>query len=285
MAQRKRPNAFQFHILVFLLLIITSGTMLALSTGGFIVNFKTVGFSFFSAIQKGTHAVTSGVTGFVTAVKELAVLKEEYTLLTQKLQDYEYLQRNNAEIRKENERLKEQLKFSQSVEQINYPAIVIGRDPNNTYSGITINKGSLNGIKKNMPVIAVQNGHVGLVGKITTVGLTTSIVIPVYDYQCNVSSRIQTTRDIGIVTGNGSPDAPLLMKYIKKRVLEELQYGDIVVTSGENDNYLKDIPVGTISKISVLDYDTSLEIELTPIIDFSRLETVLAVDLIDRGAL
>jgi hypothetical protein len=35
----------------------------------------------------------------------------------------------------------------------------------------------------------------------------------------------------------------------------------------------------------VLDYDTSLEIELTPIIDFSRLETVIAVDVSDRGEL
>ena len=285
MAQKKRPNAFQFHILVFLVLVIFSGTILALSTGGFIVNFKTVGFSFLSAVQKGAHAVGSGITGLVTAVKDLSVLREEYAVLTQKLQDYEYLQRNNAEIRKENERLREQLKFSQSIVQTNLPALVIGRDPNSIYSGITINKGSLNGIKKNMPVIAVQNGHVGLVGKITTVGLTTSMVMPVYDYQCNVSSRIQTTRDIGIVSGTGSHDAPLLMKYIKKRVLEELQYGDIVVTSGENDNYLRDIPVGTISKISVLDYDTSLEIELTPIIDFSRLETVIAVDVSDRGEL
>ncbi len=285
MAHRKRPSVFQYHILVFLLLIIMSGTILALSTGGFVVNFKTVGFSFLSAVQKGTHAFVSGITGFITAVKDLAVLQDEYEVLTQKLQDYEYLQRNNAEIKKENDRLREQLKFSQTLTNANYPALVIGRDPNSIYSGITINKGSLDGIKKNMPVIAVQNGHVGLVGKITIVGLTTSMIMPVYDFQCNVSSRIQSTRDIGIVSGNGSPDAPLLMKYIKKRVLEELQYGDIIVTSGENDNYLRDIPVGTISKISVLDYDTSLEIELTPIIDFSRLETVIAVDVADRGDL
>ena len=148
MPQRKRPSAFQFNILVFLILLIVSGTMLALSTGGFIVNFKTVGFSFLSAVQKGTHALVSGISGAVTAVKDLAVLKEEYTLLTQKLQDYEYLQRNNAEIRKENDRLKEQLKFSQSIKENNFPALVIGRDPNNVYSGITINKGSINGIKK-----------------------------------------------------------------------------------------------------------------------------------------
>ena len=68
------------------------------------------------------------------------------------------------------------------------------------------------------------------------------------------------------------------MQYIKKRVLEELSFGDVIVTSGENDNYMRDIPIGSISKITVLDYNSSLNIELTPIIDFSRLETVIVVN-------
>ena len=58
----------------------------------------------------------------------------------------------------------------------------------------------------------------------------------------------------------------------------EFQEGDIVVTSGENGNYTRNIPIGRISKIAVLDYDANLEIEVEPIIDFSRLETVLIID-------
>ena len=69
------------------------------------------------------------------------------------------------------------------------------------------------------------------------------------------------------------------MQYIKKRVLNELQYGDVIVTSGENENYLKDITIGNITKIKTVDYDSSLIIEITPIIDFSRLENVMIVDI------
>jgi len=69
------------------------------------------------------------------------------------------------------------------------------------------------------------------------------------------------------------------MKYIKKRVLPDLQYGDLIVTSGENENFLKDIPIGYISTITVQDYDSSLNIELTPVIDFGRLEIVIVVDM------
>ena len=55
--------------------------------------------------------------------------------------------------------------------------------------------------------------------------------------------------------------------------------GDIVVTSGENNNYMRDLAIGSISKITVLDYNSSLDIELTPIIDFSRLENVVVVNM------
>lgn len=279
MEKEKSNSSFRLSLLSFIILVIISGTMLALSSGGFILNFKEVGFSVFTTAQKGVNAVFHGITGAFEAVKELSELRKDYNELVEKLKDYEYLQRNNAEIRKENELLKEQLQISQSMINKNYSAQVIGRDPDNLYSGITVNKGSKQGIKKNMPVIAVQNGDIGLVGKVVSVGAFTSLVMPIYDFQCNISGRIQHTRDVGLVVGQGDSDIPLQMQYIKKRVEDELQYGDVIVTSGENENYLKDVPIGNISKISRVDYDSSLIIEVTPIIDFARLENIIIVDL------
>ncbi len=279
--EAKRHRAFQFRLpeLVLCVLLIFSGVNLAFSSGGFVDSFQRVGFTVFSTLQKGLHSVTSGLASTVTAVHELSRLKTENKILEEQLKNYEYFQRNNTEIRKENERLKEQLAFATSLEQKNYPAQIIGRNPDSLYSGLTINKGSRSGIKKNMPVLAVQGGNVGLVGKVVTVGLGTSIVMPVYDLKCNVSARIQNTRDVGIVSGLGSADVPLSLRYIKKRVLEELHYGDIIVTSGETENFPRDIPIGTISRISILDYDSSLSIDIVPAVDFSRLETVVVVDL------
>jgi len=278
MSQRRIRLRLRTSFLVFLLYLVISGLLLGFSSGGFVINFKKLGFSIISSVQKGISAVTNGVTSFFTAMGDLADLRSEYEILQNKLADYEYLQRNNADIKKENARLKEQLGFSSDYTYKNYPAEIIARDPNSLYSGITVNKGSKHNIKKGMPVIAIQNGDVGLVGKVVSVGRETSLIMPIYDYQCNVSARIETTRDIGLVSGTGSSESLLTMKYIKKRVLNELNYGDIIVTSGENDNYLKDIPIGSISNINILDYDTSLEIEITPIIDFSRLEHVIIVD-------
>ena len=276
---KKSRFSFKLSELLLVVFVLISGVMLAFSSGSFVLNFKNIGFAVFSTVQSGVHSVFSGIGDTFGAVRELAQLKKEYAELTRKLEDYEQMRRSNAEIRKENERLLEQLQFTTSLEERNYPAQIISRDTDNLYAYFTINKGSTSGIKKNMPVIAYQNGNSGLVGKIVQVGPFTSVVMPVYNMNCTVSARIQNSRDLGLVTGNGKEELPLTMKYIKKRVLEELHYGDVVVTSGENNNYMRDLPLGSISKISIVEYDSSLDIELTPIIDFSRLETVVVVNM------
>ena len=276
----KNKTSFRFRFSEFLLigLVLLSSFLLAFSSGKFVLNFKQIGFSVLSTFEKGVHTVVDGVSNTVNAVSELRKLKKDYNELVIKLEHYEQMQRSNADITKENSRLKEQLDFSVSLEEKNIPAQIISRDLDNAFSYLTIDKGSVNGIKKNMPVIAYQNGNQGLVGKVIQVGTFTSQIMPIYNTNNIVSARIQNTRDLGLVNGLGSQDQPLLMQYIRKRVLEELSYGDIVVTSGENDNYMRDIPIGSISKITVLDYNSSLNIELTPIIDFSRLETVIVVN-------
>lgn len=274
-------HSFHFGLSEFVLafLVLLSGVLLALNSSGFVVDFHRLGFTVLSSVQKGVTAVTSGVGKTFNAVQELSRLRDENRELTERLKNYQYLQRSNSEITKENNRLKEQLGFSTSLKEKNYPAQIIGREPDSLYSAFTINKGSKSGIKKNMPVLAVQEGIVGLIGKVITVGSGTSLVMPVYDSKCYVSARIQNTRDVGLINGLGSSDSPLTMRYIKKRVLGELSIGDMIVTSGENGNYIQDIPIGTISKITVVDYDSSLDIEVTPVIDFARLETVIVTDL------
>ena len=287
---RRKPNfSFKIKFAEFLLVLylLAGGLSLAFHTGGFILNFKQIGFSVFSSLDKGVHFVAGGFKNTFNAVGELRKLKKDYNELVLKLENYEEMQRSNADIRKENARLKEQLDFAVSLDEKNIPAQIIARDLDNAFTYLTIDKGSVNGIRKNMPVIAFQNGNQGLVGKVVQVGTFTSQIMPIYNINNIVSARIQNTRDLGLVNGLGSQDQPLLMQYIRKSVVDELSYGDIVVTSGENDNYMRDIAIGTITKITTLDYNSSLNIELVPIIDFARLENVVVVnqkELNDRKA-
>jgi len=274
----KSPFKFRFPEFVLALLVIVSGVFLAFTTGSFVVNFSRIGFSIFSSAEKGIFFVTDSVKRQFAAVRELSELKRNYDELVLKLQNYEQMQRSNAEIRKENEQLKEQLDFAKSLEQKNYPAQIISRDTDKLYASLTIDKGSVTGIGKNMPVIAYQNGNIALVGKVIEVGRFTSTIMPVYSINCTVSARIQNTRDLGLVSGFGD-DTKLSLKYIKKRVMDTLNYGDVIVTSGENGNYMRNVPIGSISEIRVVEYDSSLEIDVAPLIDFPRLETVIVVDV------
>ena len=275
--QGKSKFKFRFQELLFIILVVASSVMLSFSSGGFIINFKNVGFTIFSTIEKGVATVSFYVKDAIDGVVKLVNLSKEYDELTEKLKDYEYMQRTNAAIRKENARLKEQLGFADSIQQKTIPANIISRGADNLHTTLIIDKGSKDGIKKNMSVVAIQNGNIGVVGKVVSVGYNTAQIMNIFNSSCSISARMQNTRDIGLVTGNGTEDKPLLMKYIKKRVISELHFGDIVVTSGENGNYIKEIPIGTISKVSILDYDTSLDIEIEPVINFSRLESVMVV--------
>lgn len=277
-SKNKVPFRFKFSEFLLIIFVLLSSLLLAFNSGGFVVNLKKVGFSIISSVEKGVHFVVDGITNTVNSVGELRKLKKEYNELVLKLENYEQMQRSNADITKENERLKEQLGFSISMDEKNIPAQIISRNLDNAYSYLTIDKGSVNGIKKNMPVVAFQNGNQGLVGKVIQVGTFTSQIMPIYNIKNIVSVRIQNTRDLGLVSGLGTQNQRLLLQHIRKRVMEELSYGDVVVTSGENDNYMRDIPVGTITKITALDYNSSLNIELTPIIDFARLENVIVVN-------
>lgn len=285
MASSKQSFRFGLSEILLIVFLLFSGAMLAFHSGGFVLNFRSLGFTLLSSVQKGVSTVTNGIENTFNAVHELARLRQENKELTERLKNYEILQRANTDIRKENERLKEQLDFSVTYQEKNYPAQIIARNPDSLYSAFTINKGSRHGIKKNMPVLAVQNGITGLVGKVVTVGAGTSLVMPIYDTKCSVSARIQKTRDIGLISGNGSSDSMLNMSYIKKRVLDELQIGDLIVTSGEGGNYTSDIPIGSISEIKTLDYDSSLSIKVAPVIDFSRIEMVIVSDLIEVNPL
>lgn len=275
--QGKSKFKFRFQELLFIILVVASSVMLSFSSGGFIINFKNVGFTIFSTIEKGVATVSFYVKDAIDGVVKLVNLSKEYDELTEKLKDYEYMQRTNAAIRKENARLKEQLGFADSIQQKTIPANIISRGADNLHTTLIIDKGSKDGIKKNMSVVAIQNGSIGVVGKVVSVGYNTAQIMNIFNSSCSISARMQNTRDIGLVTGNGTEDKPLSMKYIKKRVISELHFGDIVVTSGENGNYVKEIPIGTISKVSILDYDTSLDIEIEPVINFSRLESVMVV--------
>jgi rod shape-determining protein MreC len=239
---------------------------------------ESVGLTVFGFFQRGFAAVGGFFSDSVASIAELQRLRDNYRELSAKLERYTNVERSIADLREENKRLKEQLDFSQDIAYQRMAARIVAKDPENLYSTITIDKGFGEGIRKNMAVIAFQDGIEGLVGRVVEVGRGTSKIVPLYDSQSFVAARLSAgSRTEGLVGGQGSPEDPLLMRFVKKRAKDELQFGDLVVTTGFESVYPPDVSVGRVKKVRVLDYQTSIDIELDPVLDFSRLEYVFVV--------
>ena len=272
---------FNFDIFLFAILLLFSSLLLWSSTGEFVLNFKEIGFSIVSGIEKPFFYIHSFFKNTASSIAELSSLKVKYEELAQKLNKYEILETSTLEIQKENKELRELLGFSQNIRTHNIVAEIIALDPHNLYYGIVINKGLKQGVRKNMPVIAFQNGNMALVGKITSVGKSSSVVLPLYDDRCYIAAKMEGAKYRGVVGGQGSDSLPLIMRYVKKRVKDEIKVGEKVLTSGLDDMSIfpKNIPIGYISKIKMHDYETSLELSVEPIINFSILEYVFVLDV------
>jgi rod shape-determining protein MreC len=239
---------------------------------------ESVGLTILGFFQRGFSAIGGFVTDTIASIAELRRLRDDYKELSAKLERYTNMERGLADLREENKRLKDQLGFSQDIAYQRIAARIVAKDPENLYATITIDKGIREGIRKNMPVIAFQDGLAGLVGRVVEVGQGTSKIVPLYDSKSYVAARMAGgSRTEGLVGGQGSPDLPLLMRFVKKRAQGELQFGDLVVTTGFESIYPAEVAVGRISKIRVLEYQTSLDIELDPVLDFSRIEYVFVV--------
>jgi len=271
-------NRLPMELYVFSALMAVSFSLLLFSTRSLILQFRDAGLSVFSGVRGSVDDVSSIVTQSILSVQELAKAKTELGELRERVARNERLERSAAEINEENKRLKEQLGFSQGLTYRHIPAKLVGRDPDNLYSALVINKGSRAGVARDMAVIAWQGGSQALVGKVIQVMTRESLVMPLYDSSLLVASRFAASRYEGIVEGQGNPDLPMRMRFISKRARDMISQGDLVVSSGMGGVYPPDINIGRISNVSYHEYEISMEAELEPLIDFSRLEYVFVIE-------
>lgn len=262
---------------LFLGLILASIILLGISTRSVTVNPKQVGFSVFSLLQRGVSEVGGFFSRVVNSLGELRRLRDSYEQLQDTLHDYRINERELVELRRENARLQEMLGFSESLSYEHVVAEAIGRDSGNLFTTIIINKGSAHGIVRNQPVVTYQGGFQGLVGRVVEVAAVSALVLPVYDVTCYVPGRLQKTRYTGLSRGGGDFLSLLRMTSVPKSAREQINVGDLVVTSGLSSIYPKDIYIGRVRRIGAKEWEASLELDIEPIVDFSRLEYVFVL--------
>jgi len=154
-------------------------------------------------------------------------------------------------------------------------ASVIGFDSGQIYKSLSLNRGSLDGVARDMVVLDRQGRLVGRV--IEPVTLKQSRVQLVTDEDCGVGVRSERFRVIGVLAGDGRGNC--LMRYVL-RTNREVETGESVITSGYDGIYPAGIPVGRVISISE-DATVFKKIMVEPYFDFADLDrvAVLAVDL------
>jgi rod shape-determining protein MreC len=146
-------------------------------------------------------------------------------------------------------------------------ARVIAASADSSSHAIFINRGEHDGIRRNMAVITPD----GIVGKVFEVYRGTAQVLLLTDKESGVGALLAGTRTQGPVGGVGDP--LMVMKYISND--ENVTVGEEILTSGQDQIYPKDLPVGTVAEVKS---GTPFKvIRVKPAAHLDRLEEVLVL--------
>ena len=233
-------------------------------------------------IQSGVNRVGGGLYNELSSVGKLkTALAENETLKTR----VDELTEENTRLRSEQfelERLRSLYELDQEYMQYHkIGARIIAKDSSSWFSVFRIDKGSDDGIKEDMNVIAGG----GLVGIVTDVGANYATVRSIIDDSSRVSAMAQQSGDSCIVAGDLQlfKEGRLKLSYMEKD--DDIKDGDMIVTSNISGKFLPGILVGYATDITV-DYNDHLTKSgyLIPAARFDRLQEVLVItDLKDAG--
>lgn len=271
------------HLIFFIILMFLSLIMLLNAQSKALKSIKSFGLTFFSSFQLGFSGISNYFSDVSDQFADIKKLREELALTEQKLDKAYQLIDEIDDLRKQNIKLRGIIGYSFTIPSLYddsiriIPAQVIAKQPGNYSSSMTINKGKKDGVRINMPVIAPYKEHQGLVGKIVTAGENTSMILPLYNDSFYISARFKDTEYEGLINGLGENTPHILMQYIDKNAKAEIKYGDLVISSGLGQLYPRGIHIGLVNAIKAKPYETSMECEIKPVIDFSRLENVYVI--------
>ena len=234
---------------------------------GHIVN-KTVSF-FVNPAQSAITTTSEYFSGLWSNYVFLISVKAENDILRK---DIDELKNENGKLKEEIEksaRLKALLEYRDEAEFNTTSASIIGFNGDEWSRTFIINKGSTDGLTRDLAVITPT----GAVGKLLMVNSRSSTVLMNTDVRSNIDVYNQRTRTKGVIEGGG--EDTLTLKYI--RLDDDVALGDQLMTSGLVGTFPKGIPVGIVTNIGKTRDNFFKYIEVTPSVDYRKIEDVLVV--------
>jgi rod shape-determining protein MreC len=231
---------------------------------------QAAALSVFSQVQIGASRLFGGFRwvwdGYFAlrgAHEENQRLKDEVAALELRLQQMQALARRGAQ-------LEQTLELREQTSLTTLTANVIALDATGMFWTVTVDRGSSDGVKPDMAVIAPQ----GVVGRVVdSPAMDAAKVQLLIDRNAGAGAVIERTGAGGVVVGTDS-NPPLMMDFVAN--LADVKVGDRIVTSGLDGIYPPGFAIGHVEKVQD-GQGLYKHIEIRPIVDFRALQTVLVV--------
>jgi rod shape-determining protein MreC len=222
-------------------------------------------------IEFGASSVARGVSN----------LWSDYVYLVDVKEDNARLAYDNARLREQVHRLEQhqvenqqlrrllQLKEASNVEAVS--AQVVGKDFTEFFrvTRVVLDRGSRE-IRPHMPVIT-PDGVVGAVMHVSGDSVDVQLAV---DAAFNLDVEDERTKARGFVRGTGDP-ARYACKVEMVDSRDEIEIGDLLVTSGKGKWFPRGVPVARVTKVVKRELGRDQEVEAAPTVDFSRIDAVL----------
>lgn len=231
-------------------------------------------------VQKGINSAGGWMRSKVENLEDLTTVKGENELLREQIAELTLENNSLLQERYELEELRRLYDLDAEYESLNkIAANIIGKDTGNWFNMFIIDKGSNDGIRVDMNVIAGG----GLVGIVTKTGPDWAQVRSIIDDMSNVSAMLLKNSDLCYVRGDLQMMTEGTLQLNELRDLGNVvEPGDKVVTSHVSAKYHKGILIGYVNEVSTDANNMTKSGSLTPAVDFEHLNTVLVITDLKR---
>ena len=274
MNKKKKFQMKSKHLLVLMTFLCISAILLTFTQVVSVSPLREAASRVIVPFQNGINQVGSWMSGKLEAFRNTEELAAQNQELEQKIAQLTEENTRLTQNQNELQRLQELYELDQDYSEYDKVAAqVISKDPGNWYDTFVINKGSADGIERDMNVIAAG----GLVGLVTEVETNCATVRSIIDDSSSVSAMAVSTSDTCVVSGDLRLMDEGKLAFSQMSAENTVAVGEQIVTSNISDKYLRGILIGYISEVEEDSNHLTYTGYITPAVDFRHIQEVLVI--------